>query len=607
MHRDHELESGGTRGTRVREAAANRELIYQLRHEVYARELGQHAVNARGMLRDGLDERNVYLVSEERCGLAGFVSITPPGGCYAFEKYIRREELPFAVHDRLFEVRLLTVRGGRRRGLHGPLLMLAALRWIEEHGGSHVVCIGRREVLRLYRRAGLRGTGIEVRAGAVVFEVLHAGAADLAARLHRFSGLVRRVERTVAWDLDFPLRRPAACFHGGAFFEAIGEGFTTLGRRRGVINADVLDAWFPPAPAVLAELRRHLGWLARTSPPAAARGMLEAIARARGVEPDCLLPGAGSSALMFLAFRTWLRRDSRVLLFEPTYGEYAHILGEVIGCRVDRLRLRRDRGYVVAPAELAAAVGRGYDLVVLVNPNSPTGRHLDRASVEAVLGELPAATRMWIDETYVDYVGSEQSLEGFASRSRQVAVCKSMSKVYALSGLRVAYLCAAPQEIAALRAWTPPWAVGLPAQVAAVRALEEGEYYRRRYAETHRLRERLRRGLVRLGLDPVPGEANFLLVHLPAAGPAAPALLARCRARGLFLRDTGSLSPRLRDAAFRIAVKDAATTARMLAILGEELAALGAPPAAAGGSAGDLALLGAGSPAPGLSLPRRAS
>jgi histidinol-phosphate/aromatic aminotransferase/cobyric acid decarboxylase-like protein len=572
------LETGRARGLRVREAGdADRELIYRLRHEVYARELGQHPVQADGTLRDGLDGRNVYLLAEGRSGLAGFVSITPPGDRYGIEKYLRRESLPFAVHDRLYEVRLLTVAPARRRGMTGAILMLAALRWIEERGGSDIVCIGRREILRLYLRAGLHSTGIPIRSGAVEFEVLHASVAELSRRASRYERLERRIERAVEWSLDAPVRRAPACFHGGAFFEAIGEDFATLGRRRSIINADVLDAWFPPAPAVLAELRRHLGWLVRTSPPAAARGMLEAIARVRGVEAACLLPGAGSSALIFLAFRHWLRRESRVLLLEPTYGEYAHVLEEVIGCRVDRLRLRREDGYTVQPAELAAAIARGYDLVVLVNPNSPTGRHLGRAPLEAVLQDLPAATRMWIDETYVEYVGSEQSLEGLASRSRQVVVCKSMSKVYALSGLRAAYLCGPPSVISELRALTPPWAIGLPAQVAAVRALGEDDYYRRRYAETHRLREGLFQGLVRLGLDPVPGEANFLLVHMPERGPAAlpaTALLARCRARGFFLRDTASLSRRLRDRAFRIAVKDAATNTRMLAILREELRSL---------------------------------
>jgi hypothetical protein len=57
------------------------------------------------------------------------------------------------------------------------------------------------------------------------------------------------------------------CYHGGAFFEAIGDDFATLERSRTVINADVLDAWFPPSPIAIAAVRRYLPWLLRTSPP----------------------------------------------------------------------------------------------------------------------------------------------------------------------------------------------------------------------------------------------------------------------------------------------------------------------------------------------------
>ena len=187
-------ETGRTHRLRVREAEeADRELIYRLRHEVYARELGQHPVQADGALRDGLDGRNVYLLAEGRSGLAGFVSITPPGDRYAIEKYLRRESLPFAVHDRLYEVRLLTVAPAWRRGGTGAILMLAALRWIEQRGGSDVVCMGRREILPLYLHAGLKGTGIAVRSGAVDFEVLYASVAELsrASRCQRFQ---RRME-----------------------------------------------------------------------------------------------------------------------------------------------------------------------------------------------------------------------------------------------------------------------------------------------------------------------------------------------------------------------------------------------------------------------------
>src|SRR5262247_2911816 len=96
-------------------------------------------------------------------------------------------------------------------------------------------------------------------------------------------------------------RRPPACYHGGAFFEAVGEEFDALERLSTVISADVLDAWFPPAPAVTDAIQKHLPLLLRTSPPTSCAGLVCAIARARGVEPANILAGGGSSDLIFLA------------------------------------------------------------------------------------------------------------------------------------------------------------------------------------------------------------------------------------------------------------------------------------------------------------------
>jgi len=370
-------------------------------------------------------------------------------------------------------------------------------------------------------------------------------------------------------DLSFPFERPPACFHGGASFRAIGERFDHLDRRKEIINADVLDAWYPPAPGVLRALAEDLPWLVRTSPPTGCEGLLAAVAEARGVCAGSLLPGAGSSDLIYRALRHWLHPTSRVLLLDPTYGEYAHVVEAVIGARVDRLRLPAEEDYALDPGRLGDALAAGYDLVVLVNPNSPTGRHLPRAALEPVLARAPQRTRFWIDETYVEHAGPGESLEGFAARSENVLVCKSMSKVYALSGVRVAYLCAGPHQIEALRGITPPWAVGLPAQLAAVRALEDPGYYEGRIRETRVLRGELDAGLRSLGWRTVPGVANFLLAHLPAAGPDARAWTEASVRRGLFVRDAGAMGTAMGPRAIRVAVKDPGTQARLLAILRE--------------------------------------
>ncbi len=538
---------------------------------MYAIELGQHRANQEGRLGDALDAYNVNLVARLGGALAGFVSLTPPGSpAYSIDKYFPRTALPFAVDDGLWEVRLLTVPRSHRGSELASLLMYAALRWVESHGGTRIVVIGRREVTGLYARVGLQPTGHTTRSGAVTYDLMTATTAELRAGAAGHGGVLERLAERTDWQLAFPFHLPAPCFHGGAFFSAIGERFDRLDRSREIVNADVLDAWFPPAPGVLAALQEHLPWLLRTSPPTGCDGLIAEIAAGRGVTPANILPGGGSSDLIFRALRHWLTPASQVLILDPTYGEYAHVLEKVIGCRVDRLTLAREQGYAVDLGCLEAALADRYDLVVLVNPNSPTGRHIPRADLERILAAVPWSTRVWVDETYVEYVGPDQSLERFAAASENVIVCKSMSKVYALSGARAAYLCAGRHQLEALRALTPPWVVSLPAQVAAVRALQDPAYYAARYTETHALRRELAAGLAGLGWDVFPGIANFLLCHLPPADPGAAAVVAAARREGVFLRDAASMSPRLGTHCVRIAVKSAAENARMLRVLGEQ-------------------------------------
>jgi len=215
----------------------DREPIYQLRHKVYALELRQHRPNDSGRLTDSLDAFNHYLCAWDGERLLGFISITPPGrASYSLDKYVARELLPFAVDEQLYEVRVLTVTPEARGREVAALLMYAALRWVESRGGTHIAAIGRHEVLGLYRKAGLRGTGIRCSSGAVTFEVLHATIAELREHLARFEDVIQRLENNTDWQLDIAFRRPAPCFHGGSFFRAVGERFETLERRHGIIN-----------------------------------------------------------------------------------------------------------------------------------------------------------------------------------------------------------------------------------------------------------------------------------------------------------------------------------------------------------------------------------
>ncbi|GGQ76966.1 pyridoxal phosphate-dependent aminotransferase [Couchioplanes azureus] len=412
----------------------------------------------------------------------------------------------------------------------------------------------------------------------MTFEVLEGAVSDLADRaLSRYGGLLRRMAGAVRWELDVPMLPGAgACEHGGASFDALGADFATLHRRHEIVAADVLDAWFPPAPGVVAALAEDPAWSARTSPPTGAEGLVAEIATRRGLAPGTVAVGAGSSDLIFRAFRGWLDPTSSVLLVDPSYGEYAHVVSRVAGCRVRWLPVRRADGWRIDPDALRAALRDGPDLVVLVNPNNPTGRLLPAGQLRRLLDEASERTRVWVDEAYVDYAGAGQSLEAYAAGRPNVVVCKSLSKAYALSGMRAAYLVAAEPIAAEIRRWTPPWAVSLPAQLAAVRALQDPRYYAGRWAQTATLRAELAAGLAGTGpgVEVEQALANFVLMTLPPHGPGAPRLVRECRRHGVFLRDLSPVSPAFEGRTVRVAVRDTAANARIVDVVAEALRTL---------------------------------
>ncbi|MCX7800256.1 MAG: histidinol-phosphate aminotransferase family protein [Fimbriimonadales bacterium] len=359
--------------------------------------------------------------------------------------------------------------------------------------------------------------------------------------------------------------------HGGDFFKAIGEEFEDLGRSASVVSADVLDAWYDPSPNAVGKVAQWLPWLMRTSPPTHGEGLRRVLARTRGLPEEALLLGSGTSSLMYAAFPRLVRADDLVVLLDPMYGEYAHLFENVLGCRVRRHRLPSEEGFRPHPERIAEDC-RDAALLVLVNPNSPTGNGMDTEALAELLRRLSPRCRVWVDETYVDFAPDGWSGEPLVPHDPRLIVCKSMSKFYALSGLRIGYLAADPDWIRALEPMSPPWSVGLIAQVAAVEALKDRAYYRAMRDRTAELRADLAASLSTLpGVRKVyPSVTNFLLFRV--GEPGAAEVARRCSERGVFLRNCDSLSPRFRDDHLRTAVKDAETNLRILDALAAALA-----------------------------------
>ena len=556
-------------------AKEERQTIYEIRHLIYAHELKQHAINPCQQLFDELDEENNYIVAKEGNEIVGFISITSPNSKkYSVDKYFFRSSIPFSFDEYLYEIRLLTVLKENRNGNIALSLMFAAFRWVQSHGGLHIVAICRADLIEMYRKAGLTPLALIAQSGNVTYELAVASIKDLQLIVNKNRSFYESLQ--IDWQLPYLFFAAAACYHGGSFFKAIGEDLQTLDKAIQIINADVLDAWFPPSPNVLKAIHESLPFLIQTSPPTYAEGLVKVIAEVRGIKERNILPGAGSSDLIFLSLMSLLNKKSKVLIIDPCYGEYIHVLENVVQCRITRFNLYREEGFVVNTTSLLREIHKGYDMVILVNPNSPTGVHTPKKAIEEMLLQVPPSTIVWLDETYIEYAGSSESLEKFAIKTENLIVCKSMSKVYALSGVRAAYICCSSHIIEVLKRFSPPWSISLPAQAAAIAALLHGEYYQQQYAATHVLRGKLKLRLQELGItEIVDGVANFLLFYLPAHFSQKNEFLEFCKQKNLFLRDVSNMGKNIGTNAVRIAVKNEITNDRMISIIEKSLVKAG--------------------------------
>lgn len=546
--------------------------IYRQRFQVYATELGQHPSNRDESISDPIDEYNHYLVVKRSQKIVGFISITPKGSPkLSIDKYLQRSHFQDIDWESLFEVRLLTVLPSERRGPVTGLLLYGAARWLQEYEARNCIAMGRQEVMRLYRRLGFSQLGMTIQSGQVAFELMTIDQPKIDHAMSRFARVLKRVTRDVKWKLGFSETQEATYYHGGVSIESMECDLDKVESQKNVINADVLDAWFPPSTAVTTALADHIPWLARTSPPVAAHDLEQTIAERRRLDANAIVSGAGSSDLIFRAFQSWLDESSRVLLVTPCYGEYKYVCQQVIGCQVDQLETSVAEAFVLDPEKLVSRLcATSYDLVVIINPNNPTGAFWTQDEWNHVLPRIPSRTRIWIDECYIDFVDSQQSMEQVASKSPNLVICKSLSKCLALSGLRVGYLTTSKELAAKIRRITPPWNIGMLGQLAAATALQDPRYYRERYRETHQQRKWLESELTDLGLDVIAGTANFSLAYLPRS-IVKQQFLNLCRANELFIRDMFPTSPELGGRAIRVATKSSFQNSQMINIMRQSL------------------------------------
>ncbi|MFC7328164.1 histidinol-phosphate transaminase [Marinactinospora rubrisoli] len=287
---------------------------------------------------------------------------------------------------------------------------------------------------------------------------------------------------------------------------------------------------YGPLPSVLTAVADAATQLNRY-PDAGAAELITALARRFEVPEDHLAVGAGSVGLLQQLLEAVGEPGAEVCYAWRSFEAYP-LLAELSGVTSVRVPLRDETHDLAA---LAGAITERTRMVLVCNPNNPTGTTVREAELVEFLDRVPGHVLVVLDEAYREYVRDPAVPDGLSLyRDRpNVAVLRTFSKAYGLAALRVGFLVGHPHVAEAVRKTLVPFAVNHVAQVAAVASLAAEDELLERVAATVKERDRVRDALVADGWAVPPTEANFVWLRL---GADTMDFAAACESAGVAVR-----------------------------------------------------------------------
>lgn len=232
-----------------------------------------------------------------------------------------------------------------------------------------------------------------------------------------------------------------------------------------------------------------------------------------------ILLGNGSTELVEILARTYLNRQHNTVTADQTFVMYrtATILMGA-DCRLVPLS-----EYAYDLEGIRNAIDENTRIVFIANPNNPTGTIVRKGKLERFLQDAPAHVLIVLDEAYLEYAEGPQFPDGthYLAQQPNLVVLRSFSKIHGLAGMRLGFCLAHPDVIADLNRIRSPFNTSVPAEAAAIAALQDLEHVKRSRDHNRRERRFLEEELTAMRIPFVPSFANFLFLPIPDADEVA--------------------------------------------------------------------------------------
>mgnify|MGYP001637606974 CR=1 FL=1 len=275
---------------------------------------------------------------------------------------------------------------------------------------------------------------------------------------------------------------------------------------RTYIKLNTNESPYPPGPKVLAAVNSGQAADLRLYSDPESRALKQKLAGLYGMKPENIYVANGSDDILNFAFMAFAGGRTKVMFPEISYGFY-EVFAELYGIDCEKVPLTADfsvdaRDYVCQNK-----------MIVIANPNAPTGKTLQLYEIEDIVRTNPEHVVL-IDEAYVDF-GAESCVD-LVHKYENLLVVQTFSKSRSMAGARLGFAIASPaliSDLEKIKFSTNPYNVNRLTTAAGIAAIEENDYYVENCRKIAATRQRTEEALRELGFEAVPSRANFLFVR----------------------------------------------------------------------------------------------
>jgi threonine-phosphate decarboxylase len=349
-----------------------------------------------------------------------------------------------------------------------------------------------------------------------------------------------------------PIKKLSPCFHGGNVWRTSEKFKIPLNQ--------VIDFSVPINPLgipkkALKSIRQHLN-LIKNYPDPDHEWLIKTLSNYAGVESDNIIVGNGSTELIYLFTEVFVESGYDAVIPIPTFGEYKIATSRVGGSPL-LLRCDPAKNFRLNFEKLEKAISKKTRMIFFCNPNSPTGILYERDDVLRIV-RLAAEKNVlvFLDEDYIDFVDDNKrySMADYVTHYDNLFILRSLTKFFALAGLRIGFGIASLDVVGALKRAKMPWSVNSLAMFAAAEAVKDDDFVKKSRLFISKSKRHMQKMLQEIPwLRVYPSQTNFFLVEITKGPLTSTQLKNRLDTKGMLIRDCSDFDG-LNNRFFRLSV-----------------------------------------------------